>query len=182
MSQVVLIVSATNRPSSNAFHVARFIEELYKSIQVPAELFSLKELDVQIFDSSSYATKSPILLDFQLQFMESAGLHVVTPEYTGSYPGVLKYFIDLLELPKGFDHKPIAFVGESNGSGGAQRAVEHLQDVFQYRKAHIFPDRVFIPEISKRLDPEGKVIDTAVVKRLTQQVADFAQYIKKLSQ
>jgi len=60
----------------------------------------------------------------RFEVLMAAGLHVVLPEYNGSYPGVLKYFIDMLKFPESFENKPAAFVGVANGQWGALRAVE----------------------------------------------------------
>ena len=54
---------------------------------------------------------------------------VITPEYNHSYPGVLKNAIDSVYGSFAFRHKPIGFVGYSNGPIGASRAVEHLLPV-----------------------------------------------------
>ena len=69
---------------------------------------------------------------------------VVVPEYNGSFPGILKYFIDLLPFPESFDCRPVSYVGVSAGQWGALRAVEQLQLVFGYRNAYVHPPRTFL--------------------------------------
>jgi NAD(P)H-dependent FMN reductase len=112
--------------------------------------------------------------------LAAAGVHVVTPEYNGSFPGVLKYFIDLLKFPESFEHKPVAYVGESSGLWGGLRSVEQLQMVFGYRHAHSYPVRVFIPGVNKLFDGEGRLTDGAIEDRLGQQVRGFLKYIERL--
>jgi len=72
------------------------------------------------------------------------GIVTVVPEYNGSFPGVLKYFIDMLRFPESLYGIPAAFVGIAAGEWGALRAVEQMEMVFQYRHAHLFGRRVFI--------------------------------------
>src|SRR5438552_3661797 len=82
---------------------------------VPHELSSLTELPPQWFDPANYASKPPAVQTVQQRILDAGGLHLVVPEYNGSFPGVLKFFIDMLKFPESFGRKPVAFVGEANG-------------------------------------------------------------------
>lgn len=176
----ILIISGTNRPDSNCLKVARIIETHYTAAGLSAELFSLADLPPEIFHPTSYAAKPSTFLPIQQRVLAAPGLHIITPEYNGSFPGVLKYFIDMLKFPESFDHKPVAFVGEAAGVWGALRSVEQLQMIFGYRNAHLFPERVFIPGIREKLDPNGHLTDPALNTRLAQQARDFAQFVSRL--
>ena len=177
----ILIISGTNRPGSNALKVAGVLQEQYGRAQVPTDLLNLEHLPREIFDGTSYRTKPPAMVALQGRVLAASGLHVVTPEYNGSFPGVLKYFIDLLKFPESFEHKPVAYVGESSGEWGGLRAVEQLQMVFGYRNAHSYPVRVFIPGVNKLFDAGGALTDAAIDQRLADQVRGFAKFIKRLS-
>jgi len=172
----ILIISGTNRPGANALRVARVIEGLYREAGGAAEVLSLAELPREVFDASSYATKPPGMVAIQDRVVKASGLHIVTPEYNGSFPGVLKYFIDMLKFPESFEHKPVAFVGEAAGIWGGIRPVEQLQQIFAYRNAFAYPERVFIPAVGKAFDAEGK-LSADYVKRLKSQVEGFVSFV-----
>lgn len=172
----ILIIAGTNRPDSNALRVARILLNHYQSAGAGAEVLSLAELPQETFHPSSYGTKPPGMIAIQDRVLAAAGLHVVTPEYNGSFPGVLKYFIDMLKFPESFDRKPVAFTGEAAGLWGGLRSVEQLQLIFGYRNAHIYPERVFIPGIGGKLDSSGKLTDPEVDGRLAQQAQGFARF------
>jgi NAD(P)H-dependent FMN reductase len=172
----IMIIAGTNRPGANALKIARIIESHYQRHDLPCWLLSLGDLPREVFDPLSYATKPPGMVELQKRVLDARGLHIVTPEYNGSFPGVLKYFIDMLKFPESFDRKAVAFVGEANGTWGALRAVEQLQMIFGYRNAHIFPERVFIPTVNKALTPEGKFSDPALDQRIEKQVVGFAEF------
>jgi len=173
----ILIISGTNRPQAFALKVAKVIEAEYQAASVPAEIFSLADMPKEIFDPSIYASKPPAVMGLQGRIVEAAGLHVVTPEYNGSFPGILKYFIDMLKFPESFDRKCVAFVGEANGMWGGLRSVEQLVQIFGYRNAHIFPDRVFIPDVNSKFTDNGRLTDEGIQKRLRKQAAGFAEFI-----
>jgi NAD(P)H-dependent FMN reductase len=172
----ILIISGTNRPGSNALKIAHLIETHYRAAEAPTELLSLEQLPTEVIQGTSYAHKPPAMQELQRRVLASRGLHVVTPEYNGSFPGVLKLFIDMLKFPESFDRKPVAFVGEAAGLWGGLRAVEQLQLIFGYRNAYVYPDRVFIPGVNQKLDPTGRLTDPTIDERLAKQAAGFAVF------
>lgn len=175
----ILIISGTNRPNSNALKVARVLEAHYQRAGATTDLLNLEHLPAEVFDPAIYKVKPPAMVELQRRVLAAAGLHVVTPEYNGSFPGVLKYFIDLLKYPESFEHRPVAYVGESAGLWGGLRSVEQLQMVFGYRHAHSYPMRVFMPGVNKLFDAAGKLTDAEVDARLAQQVRGFLEYINR---
>jgi NAD(P)H-dependent FMN reductase len=177
----ILIISGTNRPQSHAIRIARVLEAQYAASSIPAEVFSLAELPPEMFDPSAYAVKPPAMAAIQQRVLAASGLHVITPEYNGSFPGVLKYFIDMLKFPESFNRKPVAFIGEAKGTWGGLRSVEQLIQIFGYRNAHIFPDRVFIPGVDAKFNGGETLLDDAIAQRLKIQAAGFSQFISHVS-
>ncbi len=176
----IVIISGTNRPGSNTRKIAGIVEGFYKSAGLTPEILDLADLPQEIFLPSSYAEKPASFSRFSEAVLSSDGLHVITPEYNGSIPGVLKYFIDHLEFPASFEERPVAFTGLAAGMWGALRPVEQLQAIFAYRNAHIFPTRVFLPQIGNLLTPDDVISDDAIASRLQGQATGFVQFIEKL--
>jgi chromate reductase, NAD(P)H dehydrogenase (quinone) len=177
---MILVVSGTNRPNSNTRKVARHVETIYDGLGVDLKVLDLAELPPEIFSPSSYAEKPPAFRDFSDAVLASAGVVIVTPEYNGGIPGILKYFIDMLPFPESFERRPVCFVGLAAGIWGALRPVEQLQAIFGYRNAFIFPQRVFIPGVGKALDAAGQFANGDIPKRLHQQAAGFVEFVEKL--
>lgn len=176
----ITLVSGTNRPGSNTRKVVSHVARLYAELGQPVEILDLAELPPEIFHPSSYASKPASFARFSDAVLASDGLHVVTPEYNGSVPGVLKYFIDMLKFPESFEHRPVAFTGLGAGMWGALRPVEQLQAIFGYRNAFVFPGRVFMPGVNSLLGDDGSVIDPDVVARLKSQAQGFLDFVAKL--
>lgn len=174
------LVVGTNRPGSNTRKVAAQIEAIYHELKTPLKVLDLAQLPPEIFHSSSYAEKPKSFAPFADGVLQSSGLIVVTPEYNGSLPGVLKYFIDMLKFPESFEHRPVCFVGLAAGMWGALRPVEQLQAIFGYRNAFIFPERVFMPKINDLLDANGRIKDSEIVDRLRGQQKGFIEFVQKL--
>ena len=177
---MIVILSGTNRPGSNTRKVTARVEAAYKSLNVPLQLLDLAEMPPEIFSPSSYAEKPAGFARFTDAILASDGVVIVTPEYNGGVPGVLKYFIDMLPFPESFEHRPVCFVGLSAGIWGALRPVEQLQAIFGYRNAYIFPERVFMPGIGKLLDASGQFTNPDMETRLANQAAGFTSFVETL--
>jgi NAD(P)H-dependent FMN reductase len=109
-------------------------------------------------------------------------VHVISPEYNGGIPGVLKYFIDMLKFPESFERRPVCFTGVAAGIWGALRPIEQLQAIFGYRNAHIFPERVFLAQINSQLDEGGWLKNPELLGRLRKQAEGFVDFVEKLKQ
>ncbi len=177
---MIAILVGTNRPGSNTRKVAQQVIDLYGETRVNVEVIDLARLPAEVFLPAAYADKPPAFAPFSEAVLRADGLHVVTPEYNGSVPGVLKYFIDLLKFPESFEHRPVCFTGLAAGMWGALRPVEQLQAIFGYRNAHLYPERVFIPRVFEQLDEAGRLKDAELVGRLRAQAVGFTDFVERL--
>src|SRR6266699_4034825 len=160
---MLTLLVGTNRPASNTRKVAAQLEEIYAELKVPLHVLDLAQLPPEIFSPTAYADKPLSFQPFAEAVLNSSGLHVVSPEYNGGIPGVLKYFIDMLKFPESFERRPVCFTGLAAGIWGALRPVEQLQAIFGYRNAYIYPERVFLPQINTLLDEQGRLKSAELV-------------------
>ena len=173
-------IIGTNRPGSNTRKVARQVEEIYAALGARLQVLDLAQLPTEIFSPASYAEKPKSFQPFSEAILNSSGLVVITPEYNGSLPGVLKYFIDMLKFPESFEQRPVCFIGLGAGMWGALRPVEQLQMIFGYRNAFVYPERVFLPKINDLLNGEGRFTNPEITERLKTQAAGFIDFVKRL--
>lgn len=177
----ITVLSGTNRPGAVTCKVAHRLMARYAQLEgVQAELLDLRELPVELAAPESYAKKPEGFQRFADRVLASDGIHLVAPEYNGGMPGILKLFIDHLPFPESFERRPVAFVGVAAGRFGALRPVEHLQGVFGYRNAHVFPPRVFLSGVGKALDETGEPVDAFTRGLLDDQVVGFVDFVRRL--
>ncbi len=180
MSLRITVLVGTNRPQSNSRKVANFVTECYETLGVEVQDLDLQNLPAGIFSPDAYAEKPAAFKPLMEKVLNCDGLMVVTPEYNGSFPGILKYFIDMLPFPESFEHRPVAFIGLAAGMWGALRSVEQLQQIFLYRNGLVCPSRVFLAKIGSLLDKQGKLNDPDIRQRLQNQASDFVEYVQRL--
>jgi NAD(P)H-dependent FMN reductase len=177
---MIEIVSGTDRPQSNSIKVAKILLELYRSAGVDVGLIDLSELNHEDLHGGDYFKGARGTVKTAVDRVTKAdGVVVVVPEYNGSFPGALKLFIDYWKYPDTFEARPVAMVGIGQRWGGL-RPVEHLQQVFGYRNAFIFPQRVFIHNVSKTI-VDGAISDQLVSDLMKTQTQDFVKFVKGLN-
>lgn len=173
------IISGTNRRGSRSLQVAQLIQRYYKELGEDVEIMDLVDFQCSPLDEAPYPAELPENLAKWVNKVNlSEGLIVVCPEYNGSYPGILKYFIDHWKYPESFEYRPVCLVGLGGRFGGL-RPVEHLQQVFNYRNSYIFPERVFVTNVWQVL-VEGELKDELLVKLLRQQASGFQKFVSAL--
>jgi NAD(P)H-dependent FMN reductase len=177
---MIHILVGTNRPHSRSAQVAEFIKPFYEKQGEEVTVLNLVDLGLDQVPSGSYGERDkPAAMAKAIEeLLHSDGLVVVVPEYNGSYPGALKFFIDHWRYPESFEHRPVAFIGLGGRFGGL-RPVEHLQQVFGYRNGFIYPDRVFLTNIFGVLK-DGQITDTLMADLLMTQAQGFCRFIKAL--
>ena len=183
---MIEILLGTDRPDSKSSAIAAVVHGLFKTQGVASQVLDLRSVMVGLQQGAQYGdVKNPVLVEALDRILKSKGMVIVVPEYNGSYPGALKYFIDHWKYPDSFEFRPIAFIGLGGRFGGL-RPVEHLQQVFGYRNAHIYPERVFIMNVwdhFKKTDsnPEGRFIEPNHMVLLERQARGFAKFVDEIA-
>ncbi len=175
------IISGTNRPESRSLKVSQLIQNIYKELGENVEIISLENVGLGQLEKPQYGEKEKSNRDMAQSIEKinnSEGLIFVVPEYNGSFPGALKYFIDHWDYPASFEHRPVCFVGLGGRFGGL-RPVEHLQGVFGYRNAYMFPERVFLTNIWDVLTDNG-LEDELTGGLLRKQAEGFQKFVRAL--
>jgi len=91
---MITIVSGTNRPNSNTLKVSRYYLRALQQLGQEAQLFSLESLPENIITSDLYGKRSAEFEPIQELVANTDKFMFIIPEYNGSFPGVLKTFID----------------------------------------------------------------------------------------
>lgn len=171
----IVVVCGTNRDGALSRMLATEAAECYRELGHDVDLLDMNELPSEALLPTAYKDQAENVKALVARFLKAEGAVFVVPEYNGSYPGVLKLFVDMLPFPEGFDSRPCAFIGLAAGQFKGLRAVEHFQQVAGYRNAHLYPRRLFIGDSFKQF-VDGKLSDDELSKRLREQSAGFAKF------
>ena len=177
---MIVVISGSNREGNLSSKVAATLRRFVEAEGEEVFPIDLREMPDGLYTPQAYRAKPAAFNRYQEAILATDGILTVVPEYNGSFPGVLKYFIDMLRFPESLVEKPAAFVGVAAGKWGGLRAVEQLELVFQYRNAHLFGRRVFLKGIHDLLDDAGEIGDPEIRARVERLAHEFVAFCGKL--
>ena len=180
---MITIIQATNRIDSNTEYISRQVEDLIRSIY-PGQIgyVSMQDLPAEILHVDPYSEKTmpDKLRAIQDQWMIPATKFIwISPEYNGSYPGVVKLFIDAISVRKcdeTFVFKKSALIGVTNGRSGNIRGLDHLSAVLIHMKSVIYPWLLPISRVHELMDEKRNIIHDATVKVLDDHLRGFISF------
>jgi chromate reductase, NAD(P)H dehydrogenase (quinone) len=150
---MITIISGTNREGSYSRIVAEIYTEILESRGQQWQILDLKDLPEDFIFSALFdkAGEHPQFNEIQKKIDAADKFVFIVPEYNGSFPGVLKAFLDGLQYPASLQGKTGALVGLASGHMGGALALSHLTDVLHYMGMMVLPIKPRLPRISKIL-------------------------------
>lgn len=163
---MITIISGTNRKYSNTYKIAREYQLLLHEKGIEAGIFSLEDVNPLQYDAAFEKIENEILIP-------STHFIIISPEYNGSFPGVLKLFFDNSRSHEIWFHKKALLTGVATGRAGNLRGMDHLADVLNYLKITVHPNKLPISAVNSVVDSDGKIIDNNTLKAINQQLDEF---------
>ena len=165
-SSPIVIIVGTNRPNSMSRKIAEYYQEVLSQHQAPSIILDLINLPNDFTVSALYENsgKNEDFNNLKSLLDQTDKFVFIVPEYNGSYPGVLKAFIDGLPYPNSFSNKKAALVGLSSNPQGATIALSHLNDVFSYLGMNTLALRVKLGQIKSNY--KDKIFSNTLYKEL----------------
>jgi len=173
---MITIISSTNRPGSSTLKVAQYYQKRLHELGAEAGILSLSDLPANLLQTDLYGSRSEAFQPIQDIVTKTDKFIFIIPEYNGSYPGILKVFIDACSFPESFYEKKAALVGVSSGRYGNIRGVDHFTGVCHYIHLDVMPLKIHIPSVHKELDAEGNFANADTVRYTDEQMKKFIHF------
>ena len=179
---MICVISGTNRPDSKTREISRLIVNTLNEIQDDeVELIDLQDIPSESLSNMMYSSAGQDQWIREVQdkyIVPSEKWIIITPEYNGSYAGVLKVFIDALSVRAyndTFNGKYVGLIGISSGRAGNLRGMEHLTGVLQYLKMHVFHNKLPISRIETLVNESGNV-DEETRGEIKKMLTDYIEF------
>jgi chromate reductase, NAD(P)H dehydrogenase (quinone) len=173
---MITIISCTNRHDSNTLKVAKSYAQLIEKQGVNYKLFSFESLPADLTITEVFHKQSKNFQQLIEEYILPAQKFVfIAPEYNGSFPGLLKMFLDAVhpDMNRG---KRTALIGVSTGRAGNLRGMEHLTGILNYLGMHVHPNKLPISSVLTLFDAEGNIVDEHTLKVLEKHSLDIVNY------
>ncbi len=191
MTRIAIIAGSTREGSFNralGAAAARALEA--QGAQVTA--VDLAEYDLPLYSAALEANAFPPDARRLKQLLAAQdGLLVVTPEYNGSIPPLLKNAIDWASRPtdgeamlalSAYRGKAAAVMSASLSPFGGMRAVTHLRQILSTVQMLVIPEQVQLPAAHMAFDEQGGLKDAMVAGIVDMTAASLVRVAAALAQ
>lgn len=174
---MITLISATNNTDSHTRIISNiYFNELKKHVD-DVVFFSLEMLDGLTINNFMYDKRIEAVLQLQEKYITPASKFLfVVPEYNGSFPGVLKLFIDSLEVKKSVYGKKAGIVGVATGRAGNLRGIDHLTAILNHMQVSVLPKHFPISNVQNELDELNELKNVATIEMLQAHAKAFINF------
>jgi chromate reductase, NAD(P)H dehydrogenase (quinone) len=156
----------TVRMNSESAKVARFAAERLGGIPgVQTEILDLRELNLPMMEERLRFHGNPpsAVLQLSNKARQADAIVIVTPEYNGGYPGVLKNALDYLRDE--FRHKPFGIITVSSAHCGGIFCLTSLRQVVLHQGGVPIPASFSVTRVQDVFTADGSAIDAQIERR-----------------
>ncbi|KAA3640938.1 MAG: NADPH-dependent oxidoreductase [Bacteroidetes bacterium] len=180
---MITVISGSNRMNNRTLSFARkYVELIQELTDEPVQLFDMSNMPHDWMHDAMYSEQKQAesLAIIQDKYITPAQKFIfVTPEYNGSYPGIVKLFIDGVSVRNyttNFKNKKAALVGVATGRAGNLRGMDHLADSLNHMGAVTLPNRMPYSSVSGLIDTDGNIVDEETIKTIRKHVEEFVKF------
>jgi chromate reductase len=177
---MIIVISGTNRPNSRTAIVSEACVEIIKSKGEEVQFISLEDLNgVEISTSLFGAMPATVVQHQENLLIPNSKWILISPEYNGGLPGILKFWIDMLSVSRRndtFKDKKIGLLGVSSGRAGNARGMEALTGMLNYLGSHIYPNKLPLSSIESLIDKESNKLNQPSMDLLSSYIDDIIKY------
>ncbi len=171
----ITVISASNREDNRSQVFAELCAELLENQGVETQVYSLQNMPDVLSGLGMYDYENSPINEIVEKYLQPVNKVVfVIPEYNGSFPGILKLFIDAIQ-PRNFNFKKAALVGISSGRAGNVRGMDHLASILNYIKVDVYHHKLPIASIDRLIDG-NRIQDQVTIDRINALMKDFLKF------
>jgi FMN reductase len=141
------------------------------------ELVDLREWNLPFAASGFDPSEWPDAARLNELVGQSEGLLWATPEYHGSYSGVLKNALDLGSFDQ-YEGKAVALLGVAGGAIGATQSLGHLRGIARTLHCLCINEQVSIARAYSAFDADGQLKDPKLAAGLEHMVRELVRWSK----
>ena len=174
---MIKIVSSTNRLNSVSMQVSIYYQKLLNTKNLESEIINLAHLPADFLASALYENngKNESFNITRQKMIDAEKYIFVIPEYNGTFPGVLKTFVDGCKFPETFTGKKAALIGISAGIQGGVLALSHFTDILNYCGTNVLAQKPKLSKINEYFK-DGELKNELYVSLLKEQINNFINF------
>ena len=179
----LLVFAGSTREHSFNRRLAHNAATMARAAGAQVTLLELSTLDIPLYNADLEAHGTPPDVIRLKEIMDAHPAWIIcSPEYNGSYTGLLKNTIDWASSPakshplwingiKPFEGKVVGLLSASNGALGGLRSLEHLNPLLLNLQCWVYPKQFALSRAGDAFDEQG-MLKSEAHRNSTQAVVD----------
>jgi NAD(P)H-dependent FMN reductase len=178
----VLVFSASLRVDSLNTRLANLATTAIERVGSSVDLASMRDFDAPSYDGDlETAAGLPAgAQEFRSRLEAADAFVIVSPEYNGSMPGLLKNAIDWVSRarPQPFNQHSGLLMSASPSMAGGNRGLWTLRVPLEHMGARIYPDMFSLAQAHTAFADDGKLADERLQGRFDDTIAGFLDLVE----
>lgn len=178
----IAILLGSVRTGRQTHKVAYYVEQQLAARGHEVLMLDLGVHPIPLMDERYNRKEDPIteIIDMGQKLKEADGILLVSPEYHGSFTGVLKNALDYYWAE--FEHKPMGVIATGSGRMGGINASTQLQHVILSLGAYPVPYKLLVPQIQHAFDEQMQPVNAELVKSTDRFLNEFLWFANAIVQ
>ncbi|NJO41046.1 MAG: NAD(P)H-dependent oxidoreductase [Cyanobacteria bacterium CRU_2_1] len=149
-----------------------------EALGAEVEVLALRSLTLPFCDGGDEYPDYPDVEKLRQAVQQADGIILATPEYHGSFSGVLKNALDLMGFEQ-FSDKVVGLISVLGGQSNSN-ALNDLRTTMRWIHAWTIPEQVAIGQAWKAFAEDGKLLDETLSKRFDAFAQSLVENTRKL--
>lgn len=176
MSRVIVFSGSFNRPSKTSALVNFIGKKVAQKFDSDVLTYDLADVGTSLGLAQRAGDLAPQGRRIIEELTVADALIIGSPVYKGSYPGLFKHFIDLIE-PERLFGKPVLLAATGGGDRHALMVEHQLRPLFGFFMAHSLPTAIYASQ--RDFNSNNEISSPELVARIDKAVDQFSPFIKK---
>ncbi|SRR5215204_1017860 len=170
------IILGSIRIGRQSHRIAYYLERKLRERGIDVVMVDLAEHPLPMMEEDNGRLRSPAddISIIGAQLKEADSMILVSPEYHGSFSGVLKNALDFYWAE--FKKKPIGVVTTGSGKMGGINASTQMQHVVLSLGAYPLPTKLLIPEIQYAFNDQYEPLREDIIKNTDRFLNEFTWF------
>ncbi|MEE8110614.1 MAG: NAD(P)H-dependent oxidoreductase [bacterium] len=172
----VVGISGSLRNGSYTQMAAEIALQGAKGVGARTQLIDLRQYNLIFCDGKEDESSYPEdVFRLRKEVQQAQGIILATPEYHGSFSGVLKNAMDLMGFDE-FEGKMIGLIGVAGGRMGAFSALNSLREIGRALHAWVIPEQASIPQAWDVFNEDGSMKEKDLENRVAEVGCQVTRY------